>query len=950
MGRRIVFVKLASLIAKIFPVVLLASAAIVSTRPAISQTIPNAAFGCPNVDRNLRPGPQRMKELIASAIHFQNIRGKHGFWLCAREALDLVQKLLARDHEQVLLIRFLYAQASYDLGWYSEAEPHYREILEIRLKTLGKFDSKVSDAEYSLANLLVRQGRYAQAEKLHRNILTTLDKNGRHGTSDHATILNNLGVLHLRQARISDGRALIERARSIWENHHGSRDLRMAISFEGLAIAADLNKDFSAAERHIRRAIETLGTAQGQEGARATLNLYLADILVSQGKTSGVPSILQHAAKLHRDSRTLKSDFIEFTLPLDGPAFVFNVNLHKTKAKYYLKTGRYNIALDLLKAARVTQKERLGQGPAHAEMIDTNYLISEIHFLHGGIDQALSTGRMMFEGLKERLLVGSGDGFDPRFRALRRSYRDAFAHYVDVLITAHQRSHGRRDYQADAFEVAQWARVSQAATALDRMAARLGTGNESVSKLVRDRQNTIDQFRRLERALVEEFSAPSGYRSSNYQEELDRLTTRLQSIDVELQANYPTYFSLIVPSVLSVPEMTSLVRDGESLIAPLIGPRGSFIFVVSDGRVSSYRIPATSSGIAQSVNELRHSINDKGIGNFVPPAFNLSEAHKLFRTVIAPVWNIIRAAEHVIVIPDGALETIPLSVLISEAPPQTGDKLKDYARAAWLDEQFAISTLPSLGALKALRDIVSPSQASKQFLGIGNPANLREPPSPGATETRSISSADFNKLRTLHSLPATEDEIRGLAASFGGVPGAEVLLSANATEAHLMELNALKELKEYRVLAFATHTFVSTGISADGYAESGLVLSLPDTPTRADDGFLSSSDIALLDLDAEWVLLSACNTAAGDGSVGSTSLSGLARAFLYAGTRSLLVSHWYVNDASTADLVTQMAERARASSQPLAKSLSDASRAMRKRKGGKYAHPNYWAPFSIVGL
>jgi CHAT domain-containing protein len=135
-------------------------------------------------------------------------------------------------------------------------------------------------------------------------------------------------------------------------------------------------------------------------------------------------------------------------------------------------------------------------------------------------------------------------------------------------------------------------------------------------------------------------------------------------------------------------------------------------------------------------------------------------------------------------------------------------------------------------------------------------------------------------------------------------------------------------------------------------AEPALALTMPDTPTELDDGFLQASEVVQLKLNAEWVVLSACNTAAGDNDKpGAEALSGLARAFFYAGARSLIVSHWRVSDQTTAQLMTttfQLHNRrpelshAEVMQQAMLQMLKDA-------KTDSDAHPRFWAPFVVVG-
>ncbi len=130
----------------------------------------------------------------------------------------------------------------------------------------------------------------------------------------------------------------------------------------------------------------------------------------------------------------------------------------------------------------------------------------------------------------------------------------------------------------------------------------------------------------------------------------------------------------------------------------------------------------------------------------------------------------------------------------------------------------------------------------------------------------------------------------------------DIYLGSRATEATIKDLNGKRALAQYKILHFATHGTLAGELK--GSNQPGLILTPPAQATQKDDGYLSASEIAGLKLDADWVILSACNTAAG-GSENAEALSGLARAFFYAGTRALLVSHWAVNSDATVKLITK---------------------------------------------
>jgi tetratricopeptide (TPR) repeat protein len=156
------------------------------------------------------------------------------------------------------------------------------------------------------------------------------------------------------------------------------------------------------------------------------------------------------------------------------------------------------------------------------------------------------------------------------------------------------------------------------------------------------------------------------------------------------------------------------------------------------------------------------------------------------------------------------------------------------------------------------------------------------------------------------------------------------------------------QLANYRVVYFATHGLVAGDVK--GIGEPSLALSIPANPTEIDDGLLTSSEVAQLKLNADWVVLSACNTVAGD-KPGAEALSGLARAFFYAGTRALLVSHWAVESeaatrltTSTFDIMSKDASVGRA--EALRRAMLDY---LGDKSNDDNANPAYWGPFSVVG-
>jgi CHAT domain-containing protein len=295
---------------------------------------------------------------------------------------------------------------------------------------------------------------------------------------------------------------------------------------------------------------------------------------------------------------------------------------------------------------------------------------------------------------------------------------------------------------------------------------------------------------------------------------------------------------------------------------------------------------------------------------------------------------------------------------------------------AWLIRRHAITVLPSVASLKALRQFARASKATRPFIGFGNPLLLgpdgsdrrawerqscRTAPSPVQVASRSLRAAipkffrrglaDVEEVRAQYPLPETADELCAVARLAESQEGA-VYLGAKATEQTIKALSADGTLAQARVVHFATHGLLAgeTETLAASKAEPALILTPPAQATEEDDGLLIASEVAQLKLDADWVVLSACNTAAGvSDRPGAEALSGLARAFFYAGARALLVSHWAVDSEATVKLITKAFDELKADPRiGRAEALRRSMLALIE-SGGRNAHPAVWAPFVVVG-
>ncbi len=299
-------------------------------------------------------------------------------------------------------------------------------------------------------------------------------------------------------------------------------------------------------------------------------------------------------------------------------------------------------------------------------------------------------------------------------------------------------------------------------------------------------------------------------------------------------------------------------------------------------------------------------------------------------------------------------------------PQPTSRQPEAYKLADWLIRRYATSVIPAVESLEHLRRKGQSAANRKPLIGFANPLpspNFRDqaenrPPSPSKVRGIKVSRALPGNIRGANDIAALRDflareplresgpELKEIAALVGA--GEEdQFIGKRATETALKAA----DLASYRIIYFATHGQVANKF---GESEPSLALTVPDLPSQLDDGLLTASEITQLKLDADWVVLSACDTASGDGG-DAEGLSGLARAFFHAGARALLVSNWSLDDLSAREIMkaTFLAlqnRRAVTKSQALQQAMiAQINQAGTKEKLWD-AYPGRWAAFEVVGV
>jgi CHAT domain-containing protein len=547
--------------------------------------------------------------------------------------------------------------------------------------------------------------------------------------------------------------------------------------------------------------------------------------------------------------------------------------------------------------------------------------------------------------------------FQAQRGALGASADDA-APYFDLLIKRIGSDPARADdYQARFFSAASSVVSNATAQTVSKLAARVASGDTAVTGLVRALEDTRRELRATEAqaANLQAQNAYAGPARTETEARLKSLQEQSDGLEAQLLAANPRYAQL-VSSQASLPDLQkSLAKDEVYVKILLLDSRG-YGLLVSPTAAKPYAIELTRGTAGAAVRRLRAPFEAED----TLPAFDVAASHKLFQQLFGPVASEVMAAHRLVYEPDGALISLPVGTLVTSDPSDVLAGVApgadpDYRKVAWLGAKVDSALVLSAASFMQSRAF-APSRASKSFLGFADPATPSRSDdrayasvvrrSVSLRTERDLSSICENTrlaLLQMPALPDTADEVRQVGASIAGNQGEQIVAGQAFTDDGV---KARKDLSDYKILYFATHGLLPQPSAC--LPEPALMTSvgLGDS-----DGLLDASEILDLKLDADLVVLSACDTGGGGGDAatsglqgGGEALGGLTRAVIYAGGRSLIVSHWSVDSAATVRLMTGMFSATAATK---AGALTQAQVALQQSQ--QFSHPYYWAPFTIVG-
>lgn len=780
------------------------------------------------------------------------------------------------------------------------------------------------------------QGKYTAAEALFRQALDVQGRLFSENDTTAAEIMMDLALNVSNQGRSDEAAALFRRAEPILQRSANAADRARLATYLGYEAAN--RGDYANALAQARTAAEIWQqVADGNGGGADTINTSPGGLRnVARGEMAMALN-LQALMALRQDDVTTAyaaaSEALLIVNSTEGLPRWWRSDVLSTLGQISVAQGRLSAAETYLRNALAQRHAISGEGAATLRIRTLLGRAYQSEGMHTSSIIAYRDALKAARALPRESLTLTTDDLAP--------FAAAITDYARTLTDEKD----RQGLYAEAFDAFQLIRSPNVGRTIAQAAARLSSANPEIATLLRQIQDQERAGDFAQVKLAHEQALPDGERSSDVEEalkaEIAASTKRTADLRQSLTSRFPDYATLSEGRPMQLDELRGRVGEREGVISFLIGRNQSFVQLVRRDGVFVGRVTGGEAELRDAVAALRRSLEIQG-GSI--NEFDLARAHQLYRDLFADIEPQLAGLDHLSFVPTGPLASLPFALLVTEAP--TSDR---YEAAAWLARRAAIAHAPSLQAFYTLRSTRPASRPDRPLLAFGDPT-LAAASRAGATTAfaqltgacRQDAPMPADLLLALTSLPDTASEVRNVARVLKAEDNS-LFLGARANETNLRA----QDLSRYRVLYMATHGLLPGELKCQG--EPGLVLTPPAAAkSRAEDGLLEASEVAALTLNADLVVLSACNTATGGSRFGGESLSGLSEAFFHAGARNMLISHWQVPSAATSELMSSLF----ASLGPaMTTGSADALRTAQLGMIGKAAtaHPFFWAAFVVMG-
>jgi CHAT domain-containing protein len=839
------------------------------------------------------------------------------------------------------------AYATRGQGWEAIVEQNRAVLFEAR----GQF--REAESAYRLGELRLRAWiKDVLSHKLPSAPLSDLLQGADSIVLSQARMKARQGLL--AEAEVDARRALLARLKDLGKYHPSTPNF-----LTGLADILIEQGRFGEAEQLVRVAIEinrAVGVAEDSQGTARVLS-ELGRILILQDKVSDAATVYAELDAAIANWEPQRRQVFE----LDG-----------SRVESLYASGQIEAGIVIAQTLLERQISRFGEKYFSTAAARGSLALG--YMLAGKTADAVSEFKASIPILMAAARENADDDDTTIVAARSQLLQRIVEAYISLLARGQKDTGG--DIAVETFRLADAVRGHTVQQAVAAASARMSAKDPALAALIRTEQDLSKQIRAQLGVLSNTLALSSGERDEQgvkaINASIERARTDRNKTRAEIVRLFPNYSDLVDPKPPTVESIKDTLHQGEAILSFYFGRSASFVWAVSkDGPIAFASIGATAGEIQSKVAKLREPLDQPSYSS----KFDFALAYELYSLLLKPVETVWKPAKNLIVVTNGALGRLPISLLPTEPTklsPSDQPLFAKYRQVAWLARSYTVTMIPSSAALRALRQLPPGSDKREPLIGFGDPffsaeqaqevqrhdgdhvevasvvqesGSIRRRASP---ETRGIDSADLSRLPRL---PETAEELKAIALALNLDPSKVLHLGKDANVKVVKDT----DLSRFRIIAFSTHGLLPGDL--DGLTQPALALTAPSVAEVDGDALLTMEDILRLKLDADWVVLSACNTAAGEGA-GAEAASGLGRAFFYAGSRSLLVTNWSVDSASARDLVTDIFRRqAENATLSRAEALRQAMMALMDGPGYvengatlfTYAHPFFWAPYSLIG-
>lgn len=788
--------------------------------------------------------------------------------------------------------------------------------------------------------------------------------------SSEAAALNNIGKIYKDTAEWQ--KALEYNTRAV-EVAHLAGDQRVeAIALRNIGITHQALGEDKRSLEYFQRALP-LGAASGDKGGEAETLYSMAEVYIHLGQMERALEYYDQSLQLRKSVGDPRGQLT--TLMSLGEAYAASGDLQKARSTYetalpLARVGddRRRLAISLNRVADLQTREQqpLNAIQSYEEALSIAQNLGDrqsvTRALQGLAQAYRDLGNLVRarESISEALTQLEDVRSGVVSQDLRASYvatrQEAYLLFVDILMRLHQRFPSDR-YDALALEISERARARSLLEMLveARVDIRRGVDPQLVS---REKQLSQLLHTKSERMISLPNDSAGRQQADAFNKEIAKLETEYQQVQAEIRKNSPEFAAITQPQPLNAGAIQALLDDDTLLIEYSLAPERSYAWAVAPHSLQTYELPGRDE-IEKAAREVYELVTARSTSKKGESALQKQQRiaradaqlpaaiQRLSRLVTQPLKGNLKP-KRIVVVADGALQYVPFAMLTLSAPGGAYRPLiLDYevvnvpsASVLSIQRQTAAQRKPAPKGVAVIADPVfsirdvrvksAKNKAAEEYVGdVAVATRLLE----HLGDDSPINAG----TRIIPRLPFTASEAKAIESAAAGFSNLSAL-NFKASRSTVLSSN----LSDYRYIHFATHGY----LDSERPDLSALVLSLVDENGNSQEGFLRAHEIYNLNLPAELVVLSACETGLGK-DIRGEGLVGLTRGFMYAGASRVAVSLWSVSDKATSELMHDFYQAMLKRGESPAAALRAAQVQLLKQK--VWSSPYYWAPFVLQG-